>query len=667
MDHARSLRQSLVPLVASVVGSILVTLCVLVLRNWGNLETLELVAYDWLLRSRAQAPATASRVAVITVTEKDIQEHDWPLKDAILARALEALERLKPRAIGLDIYRDIPVPPGSEELTRVFKNNPSIIVTMRMAEGSSATVAAPTALRNTPQVSFNDLLVDRDGIVRRGLLFLDDGKATVYSFALRLALVYLQAEGIVPQPDTVKPERLRLGSVTLSPLEGNDGSYIGADARGYQFLIDYADARRPLPSFDLASLLAGRINPDLLRDKIVIIGTKAESVPDIFHTPLSSESITGDRMTGMELHGMIAGQLLRHALDGASATKVLSETLETSWILFWGVLGSTVGIWSISPWRYWLLIVSGFVVITISAYGAFLLAWWVPLVPPAIAWLGSAAFATAYQSYQEKTQRTLLMQLFARHVSAEVADTIWQHREQFLDGQRPRPQQLTATVLFTDMVNFTTLAEKQDPLLLMAWLNEYMEAMAQQVTNHHGVIKQFIGDSIMAIFGVPVPRLSETEIAQDAVHAVSCALNMGETLTQLNRNWHAAGRPPAAMRIGVFTGPMIVGSLGSSQRLEYTVIGDAVNTASRLESFEKERFEPDVFQYPCRVLIGASTYHYVREYFVTEKLGEVILKGKNDIVTVYRVVSRNDPGAALCREEARDETSSVVPRNGDRA
>src|SRR5205823_11205713 len=120
----------------------------------------------------------------------------------------------------------------------------------------------------------------------------------------------------------------------------------------------------------------------------------------------------------------------------------------------------------------------------------------------------------------------------------------------------------------------------------------YMQQMADIVADHHGVVKQFAGDAVMAIFGIPVPRESEPEIARDAVNAVRCALAMGQELIMLNQSWQKKGLPMVSMRVGIFTGSMVAGSVGSSERLEYTVVGDSVNTAARLEQFNKEILDP---------------------------------------------------------------------------
>jgi adenylate cyclase len=242
------------------------------------------------------------------------------------------------------------------------------------------------------------------------------------------------------------------------------------------------------------------------------------------------------------------------------------------------------------------------------------------------------------------------MQLFSRHVSKQVAEGIWRERDQFLDGQRPRPQQLVATVLFTDLVGFTSVSEKLAPEELMDWLNECMEPMAKRVSAHGGVIEQFTGDAIVAVFGVPIARKDEGEISQDAINAVNCALDMETILRDLNRHWVTQNRPATAMRIGIYTGPMVAGSLGSSDRLEYVVIGDTVNVASRLESFEKELFPLDLTGRPCRILIGEATLRRLHERFLTERVGQVSLKGKEERIHVYRVLGHSTELSIDCKQ-----------------
>ena len=638
-SYARFIRS---PFAVTCLVIIVVGLGVCGLRSAGLLEALELAAYDWFLRLRPTPPAHDPRVTLVTITESDIHDQGgWPLSDGVLARTMEMLLQHEPRAIGLDIYRDVPVPPGSDRLNTTFTRDPRIIVVTKFGEGRSTGVRPPAVLQNTDQVGFNDIVVDPGGTVRRGLVFLDDGQTTFYSFALRLALLHLQAEGVTPQADPSDPRYLRLGRASIRPLEPNDGGYAAADTRGYQFLLDFKDGPGAFPSVDLATLLAGRVEPRLIKGKIVLIGVVAESIKDNFYTPYSRGLEAEQHVAGVAIHAHIASQLLRIGLDGVAPMATPTEPLEVLWIIVWSAMGGMAGLRLRSPVRLALTAGGGLLALGLGDFLMFSRGWWIPLVPPAMTWLLSAAVVTAYVSYQETLQRASLMRLFSRHVSKEVAEAMWQQRDQFADGRRPRPQGLIVTALFTDLTGYSTVSERLSPELLMEWLNEYMEAMAGQVSAHGGVIKQYAGDSIVALYGVPVVRHSEREIADDAINAVNSALAMESALRELNRRWRAENRPTTGMRVGIFTGPVVAGTLGSAERSEYVVVGDAVNTAARLEQFDKGLFAPDPDIHPCRILVGETTLRYLGDQFETDRVGDFALKGKEHTVGIYRVIGRS--------------------------
>jgi adenylate cyclase len=262
---------------------------------------------------------------------------------------------------------------------------------------------------------------------------------------------------------------------------------------------------------------------------------------------------------------------------------------------------------------------------------------WIPLVPPALGWAAAAGVVSAYVSGAEKKQRARLMGLFSSYVSPELAEAIWRDRTLFLVDGRPRPQRITATVFFSDVSGFTTISETLDPPLLMGWLYGFMEAITPIVSAHGGVILRFMGDSIMAVFGVPVPRTTEEEIARDAVNAVECALAMQARLIVLNKTLEPRGLPLIAMRIGILTGPLVAGSLGTAHRMEYNCHGDTVNTGARLESFGRDEFTADYHHAPCRILVGEPTLRLLGERFQTEFLGEFQLKGKLKPLRIHRV------------------------------
>jgi adenylate cyclase len=623
------------PSFAAALTCLLVLLAVLGVRRNGNLEFLELPAYDWFLRLQPGSSAHEPRITVVRVSEEDILSLGrWPLTDEILARALTALLKESPRAVGLDIFRDIPVPPGTETLDTVLSGNPNIIVPMKFGEGG---VQPPPVLKGTDQAGFNDILVDPGGVVRRGLFFLDDGDTAAYSFALRLALLYLQAQGIVPQPDERNPQHLRLGTVTFRPFEENDGGYVKADAKGYQFFLDYQGPVPPFRSYSLSNLLSGEVPPKAVNDKIVLIGVTAQSVKDFFFTPYSRGFSEGQQVPGVILHGLMVSQLLRAGIEGLRPLAVLTERQEAFWILLWGLLGGILGLKAHSVWRFSVLGSAGVLAIGLCAYLAFSYRWWIPLAPPALGFLLTAALVTAYVTSLARKERALLMQIFSKHVSKEVAQSLWQQREQFLKNGRPRSQKLVTTAFFSDLRGFTTVSERMDPQDLMDWLNVYMERMTGIIMAHGGIIDDFAGDGIKANFGLPLPEQTEGLIRRDALSAVRSALDMEKEMRRLNAHWQEKGLPEVGMRIGIHTGPAVAGALGSFERMKYTTIGDTINTASRLESYDKDLGKEAL----CRILIGESTLRCLGPEFRTERIGEVSLKGKEEKITIYRVLGED--------------------------
>ena len=622
------------PFIASVFTSGIVFFSIIGLRSAGYLEHLELSAYDWFIRLQPVNSESSPPIVIIEVTEDDIQKQgSWPLTDEKLAQVIDILNRYKPRIIGLDIFRDLRVPPGSHQLDSILIENQNIIAVMKFGDNG---VPPPQAISETDRITFNDILVDPDGIVRRGLLYLDDGEKIFCSFALQLALRFLKVEGVLPQPDLINPGHIALGGTTVPPLKPNTGGYVGADARGYQFLIDFENSIESFQSFSLTSLLAGEVPSNRIRDKIVIIGTTAQSVKDFFYTPLSQGLQTGPQTNGVIIHAYIVDQLLKLALDGKRPRISISEKQEILWILIWSALGGLIGLHVRSPWYFSLIGSANLLILFLIVYFAFLNAYWIPLVPPAISWFVSAAIVIAYMYNLEKKHRALLMQLFSKHVSPEVADSIWQQREKFLKNGRPQPQKLTVTVLFSDLKRFTSLSEELDPNLLVDWLNIYLESMTKVIMNYGGVVDDYAGDGIKANFGVPVPRTTQNDISQDAVNAVNCALAMEKEIRRVNNLWQKQNLPNTGIRIGIFTGNVSAAVVGSTKRLKYTTIGDAVNIAARLESYNKSYDRESL----CRILIGESTYSCLGDRFKTDIVGQETLRGKKQEITIYRIIGK---------------------------
>lgn len=629
------------PLLAAVTASALVCLVVVVLRAAGALQGLELAVYDWHIRLRPAPAPKRPAVALVTITEPDIQAlGTWPIPDAVLAQVLEKVMAAGAQSIGLDVYRDVPVPPGHDELSAALKKHARVIAPMMLAEGPRPGVAPPAVLKGTERIGFTDVVVDPGGTVRRGLLLMDDGRNVFYSLPFRVTLGYLRAQGIAPQSDPDHPAHMKLGRTTLPPFEPNDGAYVRADAGGYQFLLDYRDPANSFPSITLGRLLKNEFDPALLANKIVFIGVTADSVKDSFYTPHSEAFGERHAMYGVELHAHMANQLVRAAMDGDAPVAVIGDVNEGLWILLWALAGGLIALAARAAWRFALGVGAGLGALALGVHALFLNGWWFPLVPPALAWVGAAALVEAYASGRERSERAQLMGLFSSFMSAELAEFLWKEREQYASGGRPRPQRLPATIFFADVMNFTTVSESLEPQTLMDWFYEFMDTSTPLVSEHHGVILRFLGDAIMAAFGPPIPRKSEDEIRQDAVNAVSCALAIQQRIIALNRRHAARGWPLVSMRIGVLSGTVTGGSIGTAKRFEYNVHGDTVNTASRLETFDKEHFDPDPFNAPCRILVGEPTLQLVGEAFRTEFVGEFQLKGKKKTLRIYRVLGR---------------------------
>ncbi len=609
---------------------------VIALRLAGLLQSWEWATLDQFFRWRPAQPIQ-KHILIVGINESDIRHvGQWPATDAVLAAMLEKLKAKQPRAIGLDLYRDLPVKPGTPALENVFKSTPNLIgIEKKVADTRGHAVAPPPILSQLGQVGANDVLPDSDGKIRRGLLFLTpESESPLPSLGLRLALIYLERQGITPTADA--NGFMKLGKTVFVPFEENDGGYVGADAGGYQILLNFNKAT-PFNRVSMTDVLEDRVPTSWVRDRIVLIGPIAPSLNDFFYTPLL---MSPTQTPGVEIQAHLTSIILSAALEGRPLLQTWLEPLEVLWIFLWSGLGATLtwavrsqGYKNYSLLRTAIGLAIAAVGLSVFSYLFFLAHWWIPVVPPLLALNGSATVVLGYITHLERRDRQAVMTIFGRHVSPAIARTIWRNRHQLLKEGRLLARQMTATVLFADLKGFTTIAEQTDPETLMSWLNDYMSAMAGVVRAHGGIVDKFIGDAIMAVFGVPIQRTTTAEIAKDAIAAVRCAQVMALTLKTLNQQWQIQGRPTAAMRVGIATGTVVTGSLGSTQRLDYTTIGDSVNVAARLESYDKS-IDGDI----CRILINKETYQHIEEKFSTKFIGEEQLKGRQQPTEIYQVL-----------------------------
>ena len=401
--------------VPSIAGSLLV------LRLTGALQLMELIALDQMFRLRPSEPVD-SRIVLVTIDESDINQlGQWPMSDAVLAQLISSIKQQQPRVIGLDIFRDLPVEPGHQALAKVFTTTSNLIGIENVIKAANGEVvpAAPL-LKQRDQVSASDLLLDRDGRVRRSLLYLrTQDNRSIFTLGARLAFFYLDKQGIYRQPLNPKQTKFRLGRAIFTPLQPNDGGYLGMDAGGYQILSNFPKFRHGFHTIALTDVLQGRLPRDLMRDRIVLIGVTAESLKDKFFTSYTTDSTAVP--SGVEVHGLLTSQLLSAALDGRSLLQTWSEPMECLWIVVWSTIGAVIGWTASSPRESVLKIVLLGIALCGGAYGFFLVGWWVIIVPPLLALVGSAITSNAYLLWENLKEyaRTLEQKVEERTLKLE--------------------------------------------------------------------------------------------------------------------------------------------------------------------------------------------------------------------------------------------------------
>lgn len=396
-------RERRVLITASAVAS-----TVIVMRWFGFFQVWEWAAFDQFVRWRPAEPID-SRIVIVEIKEADLQKYGYPISDAVLAQLLQKLHAGKPRAIGLDIYRDLPTQPGNAELLKTFKTIPNLIGIELMPDETRLGVRPPPVLEALDRIGFNNVVIDADSKVRRTLLYAwpGDGK-THQSFALRLALLYLEGEGISPLPARVDPTYLQLGKGVFRPFQPNDGAYVRSDSRGYQILTNLRGPRGSFRTASMSDVLSGTVPADLVRSRVVLIGSNAPSLKDFYQNSYSSGWFSPpQQIPGVELQAHFLSQILSAAIDGRGGINVWPEAAELLWILLWSWAGAKVS-WNLrSLGRSAYCLLSICLCLSTSLYLALLVGWWLPLIPPILSLVGSGAAVVGYLAHlQEELKRS---------------------------------------------------------------------------------------------------------------------------------------------------------------------------------------------------------------------------------------------------------------------
>ena len=660
-------------LIAGIALGLTAALITLFLSWTGSLEKSELAVYDWCIRASADPASISKDIVLVEINETSIRDlapfvGRWPWPRVVFSWLIDYLNRGPARVIAIDLTfaepdRTLGMNIGGTEwpaeksdaafAEALSHSRASVLLADARYQGTEGTLktAAPdwssraqrfrlgpsidepgiilppysAALNAATALAHNYLPLDPDGTARRMPPFIRQGDQYIASLGVAAALL---AGGFKPDDVVLDGRDIIIGSrrMPLVPVRVYEDTEDKTRHREQlTTLINYRvpallRGSRPYSSYEVRHLLASEeqiqgnqvptVDPSIFKDKIVFVGQTSSGLVDVFSTPFGIENGT---MPGIQLHATMADNLLSNRFIRPASDRVRIWTVIAAGLIV-GLLAALLPFTPAAAGT--LLAVGGWTWYGLASFKGGV---WLNMVQPLVA-IGTALFAgTTYQYFVEGREKRVVKALFGRYVSRDVYRQLLEHPELAELGGKRREM----TVLFSDIRGFTAVTEKGEPDALVAQLNEYFSKMVEVVFRHHGTVDKFVGDMVMALFGAPV------DDADHAEHAVAAAVDMVRELGELNRKWRTDGKAQLDIGIGVNSGEMIAGNIGSSSIMSYTVIGDNVNLGSRLESLNKE--------YRTRIIISAATRDRIRGAYSLRPLGEVIVKGKTRAVAIFEV------------------------------
>jgi len=644
------------------------------------LQTVELKTYDWRLTRTARPETARKDIALVEIDEyslRNLQPYAgrWPWPRVVHAMLLDYLARAPAKIIvydvnfaeadtrtGFDYGGDTLSGAASDEaLVKAVQAAGNVVLladaTYNAASGQSPEMAdtgfastAPGAVQRRviyppfaalaqagSSLGHNFFVLDPDGPLRHTVPFAQAGSHVLPSLGLAAAL---EAGGIAPRDVRFDGNRLIMGDrvmpLSWRQVRSSDGAeryqWSPINFRGPALLADLKQRTYPTYSFfDLAAaeqeIVNGRtpaIDPALFRDRIVFVGTTASGLFDVFETPFSN-----GRMPGINIHAAVADDVLSNRFIHEARPRVRLATVTAAAVAI-GLVATALPAWWATAATAVFIAVLGTVATRLFAGG-----YWLNLSQPVLASSVALFGGVGYQYFVEGREKRKMKKLFGQYVSKDVCAQLMANPGLARLGGHRRDM----TVLFSDIRGFTTLTERGQPEEIVGKLNEYFTRMVEIVFRHHGTVDKFVGDMVMALFGAPLDDQDHAD------HAVEAALEMLDALHELNTRWYAGGLSELDIGIGINTGPMIAGNIGSEAIMSYTVIGDAVNLGSRLESLNKE--------YGTRIIISQMTLDRLGSRYRVRPLGDVVVKGKTQPVAIFELTGRDDASAAAHGDEVR--------------
>ena len=586
---------------------ILVEVIGLSLRVTTPLERLEFSTRDTLMRLRGVRPP---HEAIVIVAVDDFSfnwtNQQWPWPRAYLAEIVNWLNDAGARVIGLDILLFEPDddPEGDAALAAALaESRAAVAIVQTFISQDVVTLKQPLPIyRETLDgVGITSILLDEDAISRtiQAYDYSAYDERYYYNWAFLVAGLYL---GVEP-PSAPYPTNLTFNGQTV-PLNRS------------QLMINFAGPAGTYPTYSAARVPLGDYPSEAFRDKIVLIGATTVTLQDVYPTPFSVR----DRTPGVEIVAnavatLLTGQYLR--VPPPWVTLVI--------IVAMAALASLI---NRSPRPSVTIIVMGIgmLIYVVIYYVVFAhLGWYLPITGPELMLFLGVVLPTLEQAVSQELEKRRVRNLFIRFISPEMVDQLLATQDITSLNKRAN-----LTILFSDIRGFTTLSEKLTPEEVVALLNPYLEAMTDVIYQHGGTVDKYEGDAIVAFFGEPVPYFDH------ALRAVQAAVDMRIVLENLRERWRAEGRLHYKFEIGIGlnTGEAFVGLLGSAQRINYTVIGDNVNLAARLQDLTK------VYAWP--IIISESTADAIKDEFDVEFVEAATVKGKSEPVKIYKVLGRKD-------------------------
>jgi len=627
------------------------------------LDQLELKTYD--MRMRALDTPRASHVTIAAVDEQSLARVGrWPWSRTVLAELARRLDEAGAKVIAFDVFfTERESAKADAQLARalagtrkavlstVFLLNPQdarYLGEKGMEEGLHA--IAPQAitevggrrsepktygvLANIPELQKSavyaghiNVLPDADGIYRRAPLVMVYGDRYFPSSDVQAARAFYADKEFALNLD-------QYGTVSLT-LAGRE---FPLDVKG-QFLVRYRG--KPGVGFDTVSIsdiLDRKADPALLRERVVLIGGTAAALGDIRATPFDAAS-PGVELRASVIENLLDGNLVYRPdwMPLIDVTLMAIIGLLMVWLLpRFGVSGG--GLLAAT-------LLAGYVAFAVYLFRSEGL--WLNIVYPTLVIVLLFATATLVSYFFTHSEKRYLKVAFQHYVPPAVVEDLVSDAGALRLGGEKRE----LTVLFSDIRGFTTLSEGMQPEELVKLMNEYFTVMTDRVFAHRGSLDKYIGDAIMAIYGAPVVEADHPALA------CRSALDMMRALDELLEKWRPMSLPKIGIGIGINTGPMIVGNMGSATRFNYTVVGDAVNLASRIESLNKN--------YGTTILISEYTYERVKaEFLDVREVDSVKVRGREQPVRLYELYN---PGkyAADWLEEYREAYATL--RRGDPA